>query len=493
MASPTVVLSSRSDAQAARLLSNTRHATASAIVGIRRIRPGAMARRADPAAAERLRVTAGLPPQPVGRLLAPFREFSAREAAGGVLLMGAALFGLVWANSPVASSYVSLWRTPLSIGVGDVVLSKSLHLWINDGLMAIFFLVVGLEIKREVLVGELASPRRAVLPISAAVGGAVLPAILFLVIAGGDPDAARGWGVPMATDIAFALGVLALLGSRAPVGLKIFLTALAIVDDLLAVMVIALFYSSDTSVVALGTAVAIVLVLVAVNRLGVRRPLVYALLGIALWVAILQSGIHATIAGILLAMTIPARTRIDPADFLERARGFIGEFGRDMGDDPDAGHHAALWELEDLTEHAQTPMLRMEHALHPWVAFLIVPLFALSNAGVPLLGDPAQVATAPLVLGVLIGLIVGKQVGITLATWLVVRSGLAALPHGVSWWHVYGAAWLGGIGFTMSLFVGDLAFGESPALALTKIGILAASLIAGAGGYLILRFASARS
>jgi len=432
-------------------------------------------------------VTADLPPQPVDRLLAPFREFSAREAAGGILLMGAALIALVWANSLFAESYVSLWRTPLTIGVGGLSFSKSLHLWINDGLMAIFFLVVGLEIKREVLVGELASPRRAILPIAAAVGGAVLPAILFLLIAGGNPEASRGWGVPMATDIAFALGVLALLGSRAPVGLKIFLTALAIVDDLLAVMIIALFYSSDTSLTALAAAGVILAVLVAVNRLGVRRPLVYALLGIGLWIAILQSGIHATIAGVLLAMTIPARTRIDPSDFLHRARGFIADFGRDVGDDPDAAHHAALWELEDLTESAQAPMLRMEHALHPWVAFLIVPLFALSNAGVPLVGDPAAIATAPLVLGVIVGLIVGKQIGITLAAWLVVRSGLASLPHGVSWRHVYGAAWLGGIGFTMSLFVGDLAYGESPALALSKIGILAASVIAGVGGYLILR------
>ena len=432
-------------------------------------------------------MTADLPQEPVDRLLAPFREFSAREASGGVLLMGAALIALVWANSPVADSYVSLWRTPVTIGIGDASLSKSLHLWINDGLMAIFFLVVGLEIKREVLVGELASPRRAILPIAAAVGGAVLPAILFLLIAGGNPEAARGWGVPMATDIAFALGVLALLGSRAPVGLKIFLTALAIVDDLLAVMVIALFYSSDISLTALAAAAVILVILVAVNRLGVRRPLVYALLGIGLWIAILQSGIHATIAGVLLAMNIPARTRIDPIDFLDRARGFIADFGRDVGDDPDAAHHAALWELEDLTESAQAPMLRMEHALHPWVAFLIVPLFALSNAGVPLVGDPAAIATAPLVLGVIVGLIVGKQIGITLAAWLVVRSGLASLPHGVSWRHIYGAAWLGGIGFTMSLFVGDLAYGESPALALSKIGILAASVIAGVGGYLILR------
>jgi NhaA family Na+:H+ antiporter len=428
-----------------------------------------------------------LPEQPVDRLLAPFREFTAREASGGVLLMAAAVIALVWANSPFADSYDALWSTTFTIGAGEFVLAKSLHLWINDGLMAVFFLVVGLEIKREVLVGELASARRAILPIAAAAGGAILPAILFLLVAGGDPEAVRGWGVPMATDIAFALGVLALLGSRVPLGLRIFLTALAIVDDLLAVLVIAVFYSSDLSVTALGVAGAILVALLVANRLGVRRPVVYALLGIALWVAVLQSGIHATVAGVLLAMTIPARTRIDPADFLERARGFLADFGRQVGDDPDDEHHAALWELEDLTEHAQAPMLRMEHALHPWVAFLIVPLFALSNAGVPIGGDLVATASEPVVLGVLVGLVLGKQIGITLAAWLVVRAGLAALPDGVTWRHIYGAAWLGGIGFTMSLFVADLAFGASPTLALAKIGILTASVVAGVGGYLILR------
>jgi NhaA family Na+:H+ antiporter len=435
-------------------------------------------------------VTPELPVQPVDRLLAPFREFTAREASGGVLLMAAALIALLWANSPIADSYDGLWRTTLSVGAGDFVLAKALHLWINDGLMAIFFLVVGLEIKREVLVGELASARRAALPIAAAVGGAIVPAILFLLIAGGDPATARGWGVPMATDIAFALGVLALLGSRAPLGLRIFLTALAIVDDLLAVLVIAIFYSSDLSMVALGAAAAVLGALVAANRLGVRRPILYAVLGVALWVAVLQSGIHATVAGVLLAMTIPARTKIDPADFLARAKGFIADFSGQVGDDPDGEHHAALWELEDLTESAQAPMLRMEHALHPWVAFLIVPLFALSNAGVRIDGDLGATITEPVVLGVLVGLVLGKQLGITLAAWLVVRLGLAALPDGVTWHHIYGVAWLGGIGFTMSLFVGDLAFGDSPTLPLAKIGILGASIVAGLGGYLILRLVS---
>jgi NhaA family Na+:H+ antiporter len=426
-------------------------------------------------------------PDLADRLASPFREFAAREASGGVLLLAAAAIALVWANSPFAESYESLWGTTLTIGAGDIGLSKSLHHWINDGLMVVFFLVVGLEIKREVLVGELASARRAVLPIAAAFGGAVVPAILFIVVAGGDPEAARGWGVPMATDIAFALGVLALLGSRVPVGLRIFLTALAIVDDLLAVSVIAVFYSSDLSLPALAAGGALFGALIVANRLGVRRPLVYAVLGVALWLAILQSGIHATVAGVLLALTIPARTRIDPLEFADRARGLLRDYANRGIDDPDESHHAALWDLEELSERAQAPMLRMEHALHPWVAFFIVPLFALSNAGVSVRGDLAAIAAEPIVLGVLIGLVAGKQVGILLAAWLIVRTGWAALPSGVSWRHIYGAAWLGGIGFTMSLFVADLAFGSSPALALAKIGILAASVVAGTGGYLVLR------
>jgi Na+:H+ antiporter, NhaA family len=429
-----------------------------------------------------------LPERPIDRLLAPFREFSEQQAAGGVLLMVAAVVALVWANSPFAESYEALWQTPVTVGIGDVGLSKALLLWINDGLMAIFFLVIGLEIKREVLVGELASRRRATLPIAAAIGGAVVPAVLFLLIVGADPVAQRGWGVPMATDIAFALGVIALLGSRVPVELKIILTALAIVDDLLAVLVIALFYSGDLSLPALLAAGVIMAFLIAANLLGVRRPIVYALLGIALWVAVLQSGFHATIAGVLLAMTIPARTRIDPGEFLARARALLDDFaGRGDDADPDHEHHAALWDLEELTENAQAPMLRIEHALHPWVAFFIVPLFALANAGVPIGGDVGGLIGEPVVLGVFVGLILGKQIGITFGAWLVVRLGLASLPESVTWRHIYGMAWLGGIGFTMSLFIADLAFGTSDSLPLAKIGILAASVVAGSVGYVILR------
>ena len=430
------------------------------------------------------------PARSIERVLSPLREFTHTSAAGGVLLMIAAAVALIWANSPFASSYTALWQTRLSIGIGDLALSKPLLLWINDGLMAIFFLVVGLEIKREVLVGELREPRKALLPVVAAIGGAAIPALIFVAIVGGSrPEAIRGWGIPMATDIAFALGVLALLGRRAPIALRVFLTALAIVDDLLAVLVIALFYTSNVAVMALVAAGITLALLVAANLLGVRRPVVYALLGVVLWVAVLQSGVHATIAGVLLAFTIPATTRLDASAFAATARQRLDDFERH--DDGESGvtatQHAALWDLEEATEQAQAPMMRMEHGLHEWVAFFIVPLFALANAGVALTGDLGAMLTDPVVVAVVLGLVVGKQVGITAATWLVVRSGRASLPEGVHWRHIYGVAWLGGIGFTMSLFIGELAYHESPALGLAKIGILLASVVAGIGGYLILR------
>jgi NhaA family Na+:H+ antiporter len=401
----------------------------------------------------------------------------------------AAVVALAWANSPWSASYEALWATELGVEVGDVSFSASLLHWINDGLMAIFFLVVGLEIKREVLVGELASVRRATLPIVAAVGGAVLPALIYLGLVGGG-EAMHGWGIPMATDIAFALGALALVGSRVPLGLRVFLTALAIADDLLAIGVIALFYTAELDVAALATAGLVLLALIAANRLGARRPVVYGVLGVALWLAVYASGIHATVAGVLLALTIPARTRIDDVAFVARARGTLDgleETARRGGHASIDEHHAALWDLEDATEKAQAPMLRIEHALQAWVAFLIVPLFALANAGVTVRGDLVAMLAEPVTLGVIIGLVVGKQIGITLAAYVVVRLGLASLPDGVRWWHIYGVAWLGGIGFTMSLFIAALAFGESPLLASAKVGILAASIVAGVGGCLVLR------
>ncbi len=434
------------------------------------------------------------PAPPIDRVIGPFREFFHSTVSGGLLLMAAAVVALVWANSPWSASYVDLWQTPMTVGIGESVLTKPLLLWINDGLMAIFFLVVGVEIKRELLVGELNTVRKATLPMVAAAGGAILPAAIFALIVGGGLGSS-GWGIPMATDIAFALGVLALLGSRVPLGLRIFLTALAIVDDLLAVLVIAVFYTEDLNVAMVGAAAGVVVLLLVANRLGVRHPIVYAVLGIVLWVFVLRSGVHATIAGVLLAATIPARVRLDAPAFVARAREIVDRFERTVVRDPSVDveeDHEDLWELETVTEQAQAPMLRLEHSLHPWVSFLIVPLFALANAGVTITPALLTWPLDPVIVGVILGLVVGKQVGITAATWLIVRSGRAMLPAGVTWRHIYGVAWLGGIGFTMSLFIAELGLDGPDQLAAAKLGILTASLIAGIGGYLLLRFWASR-
>jgi NhaA family Na+:H+ antiporter len=432
-----------------------------------------------------------VPHPPIRRVLRPFREFARVEASGGIVLLAATALALVWANSPWAASYDALWHTTLAVRADDVGPSMDLYHWINDGLMALFFFVVGLEIKREVLVGELADPRKAVLPIAAAVGGMVVPALLYLSLTLGTPGAA-GWGIPMATDIAFALGVLALLGRRAPLALKVFLTALAIVDDIGAVLVIAVFYTAAIDWPALLLGLALLAVLVGASSVGVRSPLVYALVGIAVWAAFLQSGVHATIAGVLLAATIPAWVRLDVSSFVDRARTSLDHLAEAAGRGgsvlTDHVQQHALADLETACERAQAPMLRLEHALHPWVSFLVMPLFALANAGVPL-GGAVGALGHPVALGAAAGLVVGKQVGITLCAWLAVRAGLASLPAGVPWRHVYGAAWLGGIGFTMSLFVAGLAFGDGELLLAAKIGILGASAAAGVTGYLLIRTA----
>jgi NhaA family Na+:H+ antiporter len=424
----------------------------------------------------------------VGRLSFPFREFFHTEAAGGVILLACAVVALLWANSPWSGAYADLWGTRLTVGVGDRALSKPLQLWVNDALMAIFFFVVGLEIKREVLVGELATPRRAALPAAAALGGAVVPALIYAAVNAGGPGSS-GWGVPMATDIAFALGVLALVGSRVPVALRIFLAALAIVDDLMAVLVIAVFYTADVDLGSLGLAAGLLAVLVLANRLGVYQPAVYGLIGVGVWLAVLQSGVHATVAGVLLAMTIPARTRMDPDAFVDRSRAVLADFeragGRGAGVLTTGRRQEAVLEIESAVAAVQAPLQRLEHALHPWVAYAIMPLFALANAGVAFGGGDGF--EGRIVLGIVLGLVVGKQVGITLAAWLAVRSGLAVLPEGVGWRHIYGVAWVAGIGFTMSLFIANLAFAEAALLDSAKIGVLVASTIAGAVGFLVLR------
>ena len=433
--------------------------------------------------------------RPVEKIARPFQEFADRSSSGGILLIAAAVLALIWANSPWGGSYTGLWGTELSVGLGPFSIEEDLTHWVNDGLMAVFFLVVGLEIKREILVGELSSPRRAALPLAAAIGGAVLPALIYVFINSGT-EGVSGWGIPMATDIAFALGVLALLGRRAPLGLKIFLTALAIVDDILAVLVIALFYTSDVSWGALGVGAVFLAALIAANLGGVGKPLPYALLGIGLWLCFLQSGVHATIAGVLLAITVPARSFIDTGGFLRRSRDLLDRFEQagERGEDPvlaNEERQGVLHALNKVNEDVEPPLQELEHTLHPWVVFAIMPLFALANAGVVLGEDFTSTLLNPVSVGIIIGLLLGKQLGITLFAWLAVKSGISEMPQGVTWLHIYGASWLAGIGFTMSLFISDLAFAESPLLDVAKVGILTASLIAGVAGWSIIRRTSA--
>jgi NhaA family Na+:H+ antiporter len=427
---------------------------------------------------------------PVERIVRPFQDFAHKQSSGGILLIAATAVALAWANSPWAGSYTALWHTKLTVGIGDFSLSKDLTHWINDGLMAVFFFVVGLEIKREVLVGELSSVRNAALPIAAAVGGAVIPALIYVAINAGGKGLA-GWGIPMATDIAFALGVLALLGERAPLALKVFLTALAIVDDIVAVLVIALFYTSEISWGALGVGAAFLAALVVANLIGVGRTLVYAMLGVGLWLCFLLSGVHATIAGVLLALTVPAISFINPDAFLDRSRYVLDRFEEagEKGENVLANEErqAALHALNHAAYRLEPPLHELEHALHPWVVFAIMPVFALANAGVQLGGGIGDALRSPVALGIVAGLVIGKQLGITLFAWLVVRSGLSELPEGIGWRHVYGAGWLAGIGFTMSLFITDLAFSDTSLVDAAKLGILVASLVAGVVGYSILR------
>lgn len=357
--------------------------------------------------------------------------------------------------------------------------------------MSLFFFLVGLEIKREVLVGELASPRQAALPIFAAVVGMLVPALLYVWVTGGTPFVS-GWGIPMATDIAFALGILALLGSKAPLPLKIFLTALAIIDDLGAVLVIAIFYTSQINFVALGLGIVVVGLLVLGNRLGIQRTAFYVVLGLILWLAFLKSGVHATVAGVLLALTIPATRRLDVRPFREKAQKALSS----LDVVPDGIHTSnndeqdAIHALEVLSKGAQAPLGRMEDALHGWVAFVIMPLFALANSGVDLRIVPIMDALQqPMAMGIIAGLFIGKQVGVAAFAWLAMRLGLAEMPNGVSWIQLYGVAVLTGVGFTMSLFIAGLSTPDPEILDRAKTGILMASLLSGVFGYVLLRSA----
>ena len=377
------------------------------------------------------------------------REFLKLEAAGGILLIAASVLALVVANSPLQELYLRLLDVPVAIQVGALEIAKPMILWINDGLMAVFFFLIGLEIKRELVEGELSSASKITLPALAAVGGMVLPALIYWFVNNHDPSNLNGWAIPTATDIAFALAILALVGSRAPLALKVLLTAVAIFDDLGAIIIIAIFYTADLSTTALIGAIVCLAALAIANRLGAKRQAVYILIGIVLWVFTLKSGVHATLAGVATALAIPLK----PA------------------------------------EDGEPSMLKsLEHTLHPWAAFGILPVFAFANAGVSFAGMGSESFTEPVKLGITLGLLVGKQIGVFAMLWLAIKCRLAAMPEGVTWTQLYAVGLLCGIGFTMSLFIGSLAFEHTSFDTPIRLGVLTGSILSGVGGYLLLRF-----
>lgn len=435
--------------------------------------------------------------RPSVKIRRPFKDFIKTEEFSGILLIMCTIIALIIANTQLAHQYFELWETNLSLSLDGFNLSKPLHLWINDGLMAIFFFVVGLEIKRELLVGELKSLKKAILPVSAAFGGMIVPALLYMIVNISYPSASRGWGIPMATDIAFVIGIMALLGTKVPFSLKIFLTSLAIVDDIGAVLIIALFYSHNIELHYLIVAGCFLAGLILINRLEVQNHMVYAIIGFILWYFIFLSGMHATIAGILIAISIPARTRINPDEFVAEGQLILERFKAAGPPEREIllnrQHLAALKTLELSCLNVQTPLQRFERGLHYWVAFSIMPLFIFSNAGIAIEVIELSVFLQPITLGIIIGLVFGKQMGIFLFALISVKLGLTELPSGLTWGHIYGGAWLGGIGFTMSLFIASLALIDPNNLIMAKIGIITGSLISGVVGYLILRYVCIKS
>lgn len=428
--------------------------------------------------------------RPIGMALTPLQEFVKTSVSGIGLLLAGTVLALVLANSPLSDGYTRFWETHLTIGLPGFEISEPLRRWVNDALMSIFFFLLGLEIKREVLVGELRSPRQAAFPIAAALGGAVVPALLYLVLNLGG-QGARGWGIPIGTDTAFALGVLSLLGGKVRPVLLVFLTAETIVDDIIAVLVIAVFYTASISWPALAVAAVLMLVLALANHAGINNIGVYAVLGVAVWLAVFESGVHGTIAGVLVAMAIPSRAFINPGAFLKRSRQLLDEFERSCEAAPNIltneTQQRVARTVEQLSEQVETPMTKLEHRLNPWVAYGILPIFAFANAGIPVLSGLGEAITNPVTWGVVLGLAVGKPIGITLFSWLAARAGVAARPRAIEWSHVASIGFLSGIGFTMSLFITELSFEHGPLADAARVGILMASLIAGAAGYLILR------
>jgi Na+:H+ antiporter, NhaA family len=423
-------------------------------------------------------------------LLIPIDRFINNSTTSGIILFASAVIALILANSPLKEAYHHFWELKFTIGFSDFVVAKSLHHWINDGLMSVFFFVVGLELKREIMAGELSKPKDAMLPIFAALGGMIVPA-LFYFFWNSNGDAAAGWGIPMATDIAFALGVLYLLGDSVPLSLKVFLTALAITDDLGAVLVIAFFYTSDISTNSLLIGAGFLGILILANILGVRNTVFYGIIGIGgLWMAFLLSGIHATIAGVLAALTIPANVKVEDKYFVKKMNELTNEFEKSTPNNVTLVTPAQLHILDEIRHYskaAMTPLQRLEHGMHPLVGFVVMPIFALANAGITFSDNFLADLGSNISLGVIFGLVCGKFIGIVGFSKILVKLNLATLPEGVSWRQIYGVAILGGIGFTMSLFITDLAFVDSTYILQAKIGIFIASILCGTAGYLMLR------
>lgn len=424
----------------------------------------------------------------------PMKKFMSNSSTSGIVLLTAAVIAIILSNTGLKFRFHEFWEMKVAFTLGDFVLDKTLHHWINDGLMAVFFFVVGLELKREILSGELSSPRKAMLPLAAAIGGMVFPAAFYLMFNDPSTLSGDGWGIPMATDIAFALGVLYMMGDKVPVSLKIFLTALAIADDLGAVLVIAFFYTSDINFTSLLTGAIFMAVLLFGNFIGIRNTAFYGIIGIfGLWLAFLMSGVHATIAAVLAAFTIPNNAVVSENLFNKRIGVLINKFRKAQNDEIAGITHeqqSILARIKQLTREATTPLQRLEHSLHPLVSFVVLPIFALANAGITFSQESLEGIGNSVTLGVAAGLFFGKLIGITGLTWLIVKLRISELPQGTNWYHIIGVAFLGGIGFTMSLFITELAFESRFMVEQAKMGIIITSVIAGISGFLMLRYAS---
>jgi NhaA family Na+:H+ antiporter len=423
------------------------------------------------------------------RISALTQEFTRLAASGGLMLLIFSALALLWANSPFAQSYFEFWHTELGISLANLHLERSLLEWVNEGLMVIFFFVLGLEIKREVTAGELASPKKAALPIAAAVGGVILPALFYAAFNFTNPIAMQGWAIPVATDIAFTLGILTLLGGRIPLSLKVFFTAMAIADDVGGILVIALFYTSEINLTALLVAAVIFIGLLVLNRWRVYSPLPYSLLGIGLWMAFLNSGVHPTLAGVLLAITIPTRSPPNVARLMQQTDTVLNRYDYSR---TERREQALVHALKTILDRMEPPAQRLEHELQPWVTYLILPIFALANAGVPLGGADGLALLNPVSLGIILGLVLGKPIGVGVFAWLAERTGLAEKPSEIGWRQFFSASVLSGIGFTISLFIAQAAFEDPRLLSNAKIGILAGSILAAGIGGSLLYFTSPR-